>query len=396
MSRCLELTEREGDVVTSSKSPVERARALNEIIRGEALESERLGRLTDKVAAALLDVNLFSVLVPEADGGLGGGRAEFFETVEEVSRADGSAGWCLSVCSTVNFGIHKAASHAARQEVFGPGPVAVWASLIPSARSTAVNDGYRVSGSFGLGSGSSLARWVLVAEELPDREGQQWFRAYIVPKEDVDIKTGSWDAMGLRATASVDYTIADKFVPVHRTFEYPFLQTAKPAAFSAQFGLFLNQVGLTAFASGVGSRALSELIAVAPKTKRLVGEGFQADDNVVQFGIGELEGRIRAARSHYLSLVVDQDRHIAAHGAPNPLLALDAVQAAQTLARAARDITVFAYDHSSTGVILSSDPLQRCLRDIFTGLKHATFTPAALTRVGKARLGLGVPIIRLR
>jgi hypothetical protein len=28
--------------------------------------------------------------------------------------------------------------------------------------------------------------------------------------------------MGLRGTASIDYSIADKFVPSHRTFEYPF------------------------------------------------------------------------------------------------------------------------------------------------------------------------------
>ena len=383
-------------MATLSKSSVERARALSELIRLEAPQSERLGRLTDKVAAALLDANLFSTLLPEADGGFGAGRAEFFETVEEISRADGSAGWCLSVCSTANFCIYKVASNEARQEVFGSGPVAVWASLLPRARSTAVDGGYLVSGSFGLGSGSSLARWVLVAEELPDREAQQWFRAYIVPKEDVDIKTDSWDAMGLRGTASVDYTIADKFVPGRRTFEYPYLQAAWKGSFSGQFGVFLNQVGLTAFASGVGVRALSELIATAPKTKRLAGEGFQAEDNVVQFGIGELEGRMRAARFHYLSLVADQDQRIAAHGAPNPLVALDAVQAAQTLTRAARDMTVFAYDHSGTGVILSSDPLQRCLRDIFTGLKHASFTPALLTRVGKARLGLGVPVVRLK
>lgn len=379
-------------MVTSTS--VERARALNQLIRREAPESERLGQLTNGVATALLDANLFSALLPEGDGGLGAGRAGFFETVEEVSRADGSAGWCLSVCSAANFSIHKAASHEARQEVFGSGPVALWVSLFPRARSTAVDGGYRVSGSFGFGSGSSLARWVLVAEELPDREGQQWFRGFIVPKEDVDIKIDSWDAMGLRATASVDYTIVEKFVPSHRTFEYPFLQTVGAASFSSQFGIFLNQVGLTAFASGLGARALSELIANAPKTKRLVGEGFQADDNVVQFGIGELEGRMCAARSHFLGLLADQDRYIAAHGAPNPLVTLDFVQAAQTLTRAARDMTLFAYDHSGTGVILSSDPLQRCLRDIFTGLKHASFTPALLTSVGKSRLGLGAPVAR--
>jgi len=58
-----------------------------------------------------------------------------------------------------------------------------------------------------------------------------------------------------------------------------------------------------AFASGIGFRALSELLEAAPKTKRLLAEGMQSEDSVVQFGIGELAGRLRAARTHYLDLV---------------------------------------------------------------------------------------------
>ena len=383
------------DLATPSQS-VENARALYDLIRVDAAESERLGRLTDKVASALLDARVFSALLPESDGGLAAGRADFFETVEEIAKADGSAGWCLSVCGVTNYIIHKGASPEARRELFGSGPVAVWTSLLPRARSTVTDGGFRLSGSFGWGSGSTLAKWVLVAEELADRDGAQWFRAYIVPKDDVDIKPDSWDAMGLKATASIDYAIENKFVPSHRTFEYPYVQTAEAEPISAQFGIFLNQVGLTAFASGVGARALSELIAAAPKTKRLAGEGAEADDNVTQFGVGELDGRMRAARAHFLGLAAEQDRHIAVHGAPHPKIALDAMQAAQTLTRAARDLTVFAYDHAGTGVVLSGNPLQRCLRDIFTGLKHASFTPAILTRIGKARLGLGVPVVRLK
>jgi hypothetical protein len=67
---------------------------------------------------------------------------------------------------------------------------------------------------------------------------------------------------------------------------------------------------------------------------------------------------------------------------------LDAQQAFQTLARAARDMTVFAFDNAGTTVVLATNPLQRCLRDIFTGLKHAILTPAILGRIGKVRLGL--------
>jgi hypothetical protein len=68
------------------------------------------------------------------------------------------------------------------------------------------------------------------------------------------------------------------------------------------------------------------LIVAAPKTKRLLAEGTQADDNVVQFGIGELEGRLRAARTHYLDLVSGQDEAIAQGRAPDAGIALNAQQ----------------------------------------------------------------------
>jgi alkylation response protein AidB-like acyl-CoA dehydrogenase len=229
---------------------------------------------------------------------------------------------------------------------------------------------------------------VLVSAVIEDRAGREWFRAHIVPKTDVTLRPDSWDVMGLRATTSVEYTIDDRFVPAHRAFEFPFLQAKTPGSVSTTYGANLNQVGLTAFASGVGQRALAELIAAAPRTKRVVGEGMQADDHVIQFGIGELDGRMRAARGHFLNLVAEQDRHIARHGWPDPAIAQDASQAAQILTRAARDMTVFAFDHAGTRVIFADHPLQRCLRDIFTGLKHASFTPTILTRTGKARLGL--------
>ena len=368
-------------------SPLDRAKAISGLIDAEALAAERLGRLTDSVAAIMLDANLFSILLPEADGGLGGTGVELFEAVEEIGRADGSAGWCAAISNAISSFVYKGATARARHEVFGDGPVAFWATLLPKATSVEEQGGYRVSGNFGWGSSSSLSRWVMVPARLEDRDGKQWFRAHLLPKEDAEIKEGSWDVMGLRATASIDYAITDKFVPARRAFEYPFLVDANPQSPSAQGLIQRGQPGIAAFASGIGFRALAELIASAPKTKRLLAEGMQADDNVVQFGIGELEGRLRAARGHYLDLVAEQDTIIASGRAPDPASALDAQQAAQTLARAARDMTVFAFDNVGTTVVLATNPLQRCLRDIFTGLKHAILTPTILGRIGKVRLG---------
>jgi alkylation response protein AidB-like acyl-CoA dehydrogenase len=369
-------------------SPLSRARAISGLISEEALASERLGRLTDNVAAALLDANLHSIRLPQADGGLGGTGKDLFEAAEEIARADGSAGWCMAICNAVNTFVYKGVPANARTEVFGNGPAACWATLLPKATSVEEQGGFGVAGHFSYGSSSSFSRWVMVPARLPDRDGKQWFRAHLLPREDVDIQEDSWDTMGLRGTASIDYTIVDKFVPSHRTFEYPFLAGQNLQNPSAQGLVYDGQPGLVAFASGIGFRALSELLEAAPKTKRLLAEGMQADDNVVQFGIGELEGRLRAARTHYLDLVAGYDDAVAEGRAPEPSSALDMHQAAQTLTRAARDMTVFAFDHAGTTVVMATNPLQRCLRDIFTGLKHAILTPAILGRVGKVRLGL--------
>jgi len=376
------------EITVAHNRPLGRAKAISGLISEEALASERQGRLTDKVAAALLDAKLLSIRLPQADGGLGGSGVDVFEAAGEISRADGSAGWNMAICNAVSAFIHKGASARARKELFGNGPVGCWATLLPKATSAEAEGGFRVSGNFGWGSGSSMSRWVMVPARLADRDGQQWFRAHLVPKEDTAIKEDSWDVMGLRGTASIDYSITDKFVPAHRSFEYPFLADRNPRNASAQWLIQMGQPGLVAFASGIGFRALDELLAAAPKTKRLLAEGTQADDNVVQFGIGELEGRLRAARTHYLKLVAEQDEAIAEGRGPDPTGALDMQQAAQTLARAAREMTVFAFDNAGTAVVYATNPLQRCLRDIFTGLKRAIMTPAILGRIGKVRLGL--------
>jgi alkylation response protein AidB-like acyl-CoA dehydrogenase len=73
------------------RRPLDRAKEISGLISDEALAAERLGRLTEKVAAAMLDANLFSIRLPREDGGLGGTGVELFEATEEIARADGSA-----------------------------------------------------------------------------------------------------------------------------------------------------------------------------------------------------------------------------------------------------------------------------------------------------------------
>jgi alkylation response protein AidB-like acyl-CoA dehydrogenase len=366
----------------------ERAEALCRLVREESAASERLGRLTDKVVDGLLQAGLFSVLLPESAGGLGGTRRDFFEAAEALGRADGSTGWCFSLCNTVNFVAWRGLGDEGRADVFGQGPLACWTALIPNAVSTATPGGYRISGNWTYGSGSSFARWVVVTSMSKDADGRNVYRAYLVPKEDVELRDGTWDTLGLRATSSVDYAITGKFVPARRTYEFFSEGLSASGPLSAMESVWLNQVGLTAFASGVGQRALSEFIAAAPKTKRIGAEGFQSENHTVQVGVAELEGRLCAAGSHYRELLARQNEVLARGEPTGPALRSELSIGAQTMARVAKDTALFAYEYSGTSVVYASSPVQRCLRDLLTGLKHGTFSPSILGRIGRSRLGL--------
>ena len=131
-----------------------------------------------------------------------------------------------------------------------------------------------------------------------------------------------------------------------------------------------------------------ELISSASKTRRTVAEGLQSEDGVVQSGIGVLDGRMRAARTHLLVMVAAAEERAAEGRIMNPQEGLELSQACLTLAKASRDTVVFAFDHVGTSAVYMRQPLQRCLRDIFTGLKHVAFTPAFMALVGRQQLGL--------
>jgi alkylation response protein AidB-like acyl-CoA dehydrogenase len=375
------------DDLSAQTTPLDRARAMFDLISSEAQASERLGRLTDTVAGAMLDARLFEMLVSERYGGWGATMGTFFGAVEEIARADGSAGWCASLCNIITLTAFMGLPPEGRDEVFGHGPVTCWAALAPNAVATAEAGGFRVDCPGAFGSGSAVASWVLVASNL-EGGGPGEYRAYLVPKTEVEIKDGSWDVMGLRATASLDYAIRDRFVPARRTWTYPWTSKSASGPLAATDSVRLNAIGVAGFASGIAKRALDELVQSASKTRRIAGDVVLAEDHVVQFGVGDLDGRLRAARSHLLALVAAQDERIGAGRPTSFEQVIELSQATHILARAARETVIFAFDYASTSVVYAHQPLQRCLRDIFTGLKHAAFTPSLLGRIGKVRLGL--------
>ena len=85
---------------------------------------------------------------------------------------------------------------------------------------------------------------------------------FVLPVE-AALLAGNWDALGLRATGSIDYSIDGAFV--HRNYTHlQHVKTANIGGALYKLGIFgFSNIGHTGFALGVGRRLLDEIALVA-------------------------------------------------------------------------------------------------------------------------------------
>jgi alkylation response protein AidB-like acyl-CoA dehydrogenase len=81
----------------ASSSFVEAAKGLAPQIQASADEIERSRRLPLPLVDAMAQAGLFRLWIPHSLGGEETDPTTLVRVVEEVSRADGAAGWCLAI-----------------------------------------------------------------------------------------------------------------------------------------------------------------------------------------------------------------------------------------------------------------------------------------------------------
>ena len=83
--------------LAGSASPAAVAGALATEITGRADESEALATMPNDLVGQLRAAGIFRALQPRSLGGFEVAPVEFVEMIEELARADGSAGWIAAI-----------------------------------------------------------------------------------------------------------------------------------------------------------------------------------------------------------------------------------------------------------------------------------------------------------
>ena len=209
------------------------------VARDTAAESERNRRVSPEVLDHLRIDGLGGAAVPAAVGGREIDPSDLLGLIETVARGDGSAGWVTMIYATSSVAGHYLHPDGL-DEVFAEGPASLTSGVLaPRGTAKRVDGGYMVKGTWPFASGSIDASWIALGAMADDASRLSFF----LPRNEVEI-LDTWDVMGLRATASHDVAVDNRFVPDSRVFDLSGpSRTQEPIARFPVFGLLAAGIG---------------------------------------------------------------------------------------------------------------------------------------------------------
>jgi alkylation response protein AidB-like acyl-CoA dehydrogenase len=353
-------------------NPLALARGIGEQIAAAAGDIEYTRRLPPDLLDALHERRLFRMLLPRSVDGDAVAPGAYIEAIEEISRADGSVGWCVSIANSTGLIAAYMDVDTAR-EIWGDRRATVAWGPPNDSRAAAVPGGYRVTGRWDFASGCRHSSWMGAhgAVVEPDgslrlnEAGRPIIRTWLFPTSSATL-LDTWDTIGLRGTASDSYTVTDLFVPeaYSSTREDPVLRRERGPLFAFPQQT-LYSAGIASVALGIARGMLDAFVELASrKTPR--GMSRLADSAVVQAEVARSEARLGAARAYLLDTVgkvYAQADEVAPIGVPDRARVRLAAAHAITSAVVVADTT---YKAAGVDSIFPGSPFERRFRDIHT------------------------------
>ncbi len=372
--------------------PIQAARALHPRIKEAAPAIERERKVPQDLVDELVRADLFHMLIPRDLGGIEIDPVTAAEAVEELAFSDASVGWCVMLASQSTFFAGLLPKEDARLIWSNGGIMAGTAR--PIGRAVATYDpepGYTVSGRWPFASGSSHATWfmgecIVYDGDSPrkDAKGENVTRALFVPRDQVTIYD-TWDTLGLRGTASNDFTIENVFVPHARGFQMLVDPPIDPGPLYKASPLFFMNHG--SHALGI-ARAALEAAADIMKSKRGWGGVPLHEMPRLQTTLAEATALVRSARTYLYDSASELWDAALTGPADDKRMRANVRLAASHAAKASVQAVDLLHGALATAAIFTGNPLERHFRDIHTAVAHVMIGPLTLESAGRVELGM--------
>jgi alkylation response protein AidB-like acyl-CoA dehydrogenase len=378
-----------------SRAIIANTRRLAPEIERRADEIASLRRLPADLVAQLKSAGVFRMSMPRAWGGPEMTPREQYDVYDILGAADASVAWCVKIGSDSGYYAALLDESVART-VYKDLDDVTAGQVPPNGKAERVAGGYRVSGRWTFGSGSTHAD-VIIGGCLITENGQPIMtatgpltRVIAAPASSFEV-LDTWHSTGLAGSGSNDYRTTDLFVPAAHTFSLQ-ERSSRSEPLYRYPGMFLASwhgvaLGLTRRAIDAAMSIVENKLSIFPPPPIPLRQRPHA-----RVALAKAEMEWRAARA-FTCNVIDQmwDEVQSGHDVSiDSRLAM--MQSLSFSFRTARHVTQAMYDLVGTTAVFSTKtPLDRLLRDAITMSQHLLLGDSFLEIVGGAMLGDPAP-----
>ena len=370
------------------------ARALAPLIQAHREAAESLRHLPLPLANALAAAGLLQAYLPRSMGGQEHAPLTVFRAIEELSRADGSVGWCAMIACDLSAFLSWMPPGIGRGFCGQPADFRGAGSVRPQGRAYPADGGYRVRGTWDFTSGVHHATWVMCTcllmggdRPLRSETGASRTRTMWVPASQGRI-ADTWSVVGMRGTGSHDFVVEDVFVPDAHSFSLTDPPSEPGPLYHPRLFFSALWTATAANALGIARGAIDAFAAMATQAGSTMSTTLLRDRPMVQTRVAEAEAIVQAARAYVLDAVGTAWRAVcdgaADLDAPVAQARLAIVHAMHEAVRA----TDLVFHAAGTNAVYTRNPLERCFRDVHVAVQHAAGLPGHYESAGKALLGL--------
>jgi 3-hydroxy-9,10-secoandrosta-1,3,5(10)-triene-9,17-dione monooxygenase len=351
---------------------MDRVRAIAPRFAERAAAAEEARRLPQESVHDMIEAGLARILIPKEAGGYGLGFDTWFEVTRELSKADGSHGWCAGLL------IHH--SHllalfpeTAQKTLWAGGldvPIAV--SLVPVVQATAVDGGYRIS-SKGSPFVSGADYCLSIAQ---------------VPSGDYSIRD-TWFTAGMRATGSKTIVTENAFVPAGLAVKMSALRDGRAPGGA----MYRDAIFRTPYSYFAPIAVVTPMLGAAQGAYEHFREWSRTHKTQDGSVVAAVQVRMARAAADLDAADLLLRRAVNVTDTPQDYSPKHMTRSLRDFARVS-ELTVGAIDTlldlSGTAAFNTSHPLQRAWRDIhFMSMHSAVNTEKNFAHFGQMELGLG-------
>jgi alkylation response protein AidB-like acyl-CoA dehydrogenase len=388
-----------GDAITTAtiQKLLDEVERIRPVLEKYATRAEADRQLTHEAWQAMGDAGLFTMLAPQAYGGLELPISDVMPVWEAVARIDPAAAWNLVMATAVaGFAAFLPAEGA--RELFARGPTTVAGALFPPGRAIRDEGGWRVTGRVPFASGCHHASWGAMPAVVFDGEtpridpdtGQPTLLGTFFPRPQAQI-LDTWHTIGMRGTGSADLALDDVFVPDGRTMVVAPLTNPAAGFEGPLYRLmpFPCILGEATVSVGVAAAAVDALVHLA-RTKTPAYQTIPLREQLLpQYAAGKARARVEAARDTLHRAAREAYDETVASGKllsweAKTRLQLAACFAAEACAEAVR----LVHDVAGSAAIRLEQPFERLFRDAHVLTQHSSKSSPRYASAGRLLFGL--------